>query len=58
MSALGNLRGAANGQQRTLAKSRGHKRAVIVVARKLAVILHRMWIDVTQLQWSAEAARS
>jgi transposase len=41
-----------------LAKTRGHKRAVIAVARKLAVILHRMWIDETQFRWSAEAARS
>ena len=38
----------------TLAKKRGHRRAVIAVARKLAVILHRMWIDETQFQWSAE----
>jgi transposase len=30
-----------------LAKTRGHRRAVIAVARKLAVILHRMWIDDT-----------
>ena len=37
-----------------LAKQRGHRRAVIAVARKLAVILHRMWIDETQFQWSAE----
>jgi transposase len=41
-----------------LAKSRGHKKAVIAVPRKLAVILLRMWIDGTQFQWSAEAARS
>jgi len=41
-----------------LAKSRGHKRAVIAVARKLAVILHRMWLDDTQFRWSTEAARS
>ncbi len=41
-----------------LAKTRGHRRAVIAVARKLAVILHRMWIDDTQFRWSAEAARS
>lgn len=38
-----------------LAKQRGHRRAVIAVARKLAVILHRMWIDETQFQWSAES---
>lgn len=41
-----------------VAKARGHKRAVIAVARKLAVILHRMWIDDTPFRWSAEAARS
>jgi transposase len=37
-----------------LAKKRGHRRAVIAVARKLAVILHKMWIDETQFQWSTE----
>ena len=37
-----------------LAKTRGHKRAVIAVARKLAVIMHRMWIDEVPFQWSAE----
>jgi transposase len=41
-----------------LAKSRGHRRAVIAVARKLAVILHRMWIDDTQFRWGTEGARS
>lgn len=39
---------------RQLAKKRGHRRAVVAVARKLAVILHRMWIDETQFHWSAE----
>jgi transposase len=41
-----------------LAKTRGHKKAVIAVARKLAVILHRMWIDDTQFRWGTEVARS
>lgn len=41
-----------------LAKTRGHRRAVIAVARKLAVILHRVWIDDTQFRWGTEAARS
>jgi len=36
-----------------LAKTRGRRRAVIAVARKLAVILHRMWIDDTQFQWGS-----
>jgi transposase len=39
-------------------KNRGHKKAVVAVARKLAVILHRMWIDDTQFRWGMEAARS
>jgi len=33
-----------------LAKTRGHRRAVIAVARKLAVILHRMWVQDTDFQ--------
>jgi transposase len=41
-----------------LAKTRGHRRAVIAVARKLAVILHRLWLDNAQFRWAAEPARS
>ena len=41
-----------------LAKTRGHRKAVVAVARKLAVILHRMWLDDTQFRWGTEAARS
>ena len=41
-----------------LAKTRGHRRAVVAVARKLAVILHRMWIDETPFRWGTEVARS
>ena len=41
-----------------IAKTRGHRRAVVAVARKLAVILHRIWIDDTQFRWGTEAARS
>lgn len=33
-----------------LAKTRGHRRAVIAVARKLAVILHQMWINDTDFR--------
>jgi len=39
-----------------LAKQRGHKRAVVAVARKLAVILHRMWLDGTTYRWGTEGA--
>ncbi len=30
----------------------------MILIRKLAVILHRMWIDDTQFQWGSEDARS
>jgi len=39
-----------------LVKTRGHRRAVVAVARKLAVILHRMWLDDTPFRWGAEEA--
>jgi len=39
-------------------KKRGYKKAVVAVARKLAVILHRLWIDETQFQWGMEGIRS
>lgn len=32
---------------------RGHKRAVVAVARKLAVIMHRMWLDGSEFRFSA-----
>ena len=42
-----------------VAKRRGNKRAKVAVARKLAVILHRMWIDGTTFRWSkTEAAQA
>ena len=34
----------------------GFKKAKIAVARKLAVILHRMWCDGTDFIWSSEEA--
>ncbi len=34
-----------------VAKRRGMKRAVVAVARRLAVILHRMWVDETEFKW-------
>jgi transposase len=38
-----------------LSKTRGHRRAVIAVARKLAVILHRMWVDGSDFRWGPVA---
>ena len=39
-----------------IAKRSGIRKAKVAVARKLAVILHRMWIDGTEFQWSAKEA--
>ena len=39
-----------------LAKRSGLRKAKVAVARKLAVILHRMWIDRTEFNWSTKKA--
>jgi transposase len=39
-----------------LGKRIGPKKATMAVARKLAVILHRMWTTGTTFQWNAEPA--
>ena len=39
-----------------LSKTKGHKRAVIAVARKLAVILHKMWMDDTDFRFASTQA--
>jgi transposase len=38
-----------------LAKKRGLKRACVAVARRLAAVLHRMWLDGTEFRWTKEA---
>jgi len=37
-----------------VAKRRGTKKARVALARKLGVILHRMWVDGTSFRWSKE----
>ena len=39
-----------------VAKRRGMKRAKVALARKLAVVLHRMWVDGTTFRWGREIA--
>ncbi|MCQ4191275.1 transposase [Methylocystis suflitae] len=41
-----------------LAKKRGHKRACVAVARKLAVIMHAMWRDFSEFRFKAPPATS
>ncbi len=37
-----------------VAKRRGTKKARVALARKLGVILHRMWVDGTSFRWTNE----
>ena len=39
-----------------VAKRRGAKKARVALARKLGVILHRMWVDGTSFRWTNETA--
>jgi transposase len=41
-----------------IAKRRGMARARVAVARKLAVILHRMWVDGSEFRWGKQATAS
>jgi transposase len=39
-----------------VAQRRGTQRAVVAIARRLAVVLHRMWTDGTDFRWSNQSA--
>ena len=39
-----------------VAKRRGLKKAIVALARRLAVIMHRMWIDGAEFRWTRENA--
>jgi transposase len=39
-----------------VAQRRGIRRAIVAVARRLAVVLHRMWVDGSEFRWSKESA--
>jgi transposase len=41
-----------------IAKNRGLKRAIVALARRLAVIMHRIWVDGTEFLWTKEEAVS
>ena len=38
-----------------IARHRGMKKAVVALARRLAVIMHRIWVDGTAFRWTKEA---
>jgi transposase len=39
-----------------IAKNRGVKKAIVALARRLAVIMHRIWVDGTEFRWTREVA--
>ena len=39
-----------------IARRRGLKKAIVALARRLAVIMHRIWVDGTEFRWTREVA--
>jgi transposase len=39
-----------------IARRRGLKKAIVALARRLAVIMHRIWIDGTEFRWTRQEA--
>jgi transposase len=39
-----------------IARHRGMKKAIVALARRLAVIMHRIWVDDTEFRWTREEA--
>src|SRR5262245_39705995 len=39
-----------------IARRRGMKKAIVALARRLAVIMHRIWVDGTAFRWTREIA--
>ena len=37
-----------------IARHRGMKKAIVALARRLAVIMHRMWVDGTEFRWTQD----
>jgi transposase len=39
-----------------IARRRGMKKAIVALARRLAVVMHRIWVDGTEFRWIREVA--
>jgi transposase len=39
-----------------IARHRGMKKAIVALARRLAVIMHRIWVEGTDFRWTREVA--
>ena len=40
-----------------IARRRGMKKAIVALARRLAVIMHRIWVDGTEFRWTRDKPR-
>jgi hypothetical protein len=40
----------------SIARRRGQQKAIVALARRLGVIMHRMWIDGTEFRWMRESS--
>ena len=38
-----------------IARRRGVKKAIVALARRLAVVMHRIWVDGAEFRWSKNA---
>ena len=41
-----------------VSRRRGHKKAIVALARRVGVILHRMWVDGTDFDWGTPQANA
>ncbi|MER8873823.1 IS110 family transposase [Mesorhizobium sp. M0814] len=41
-----------------VAKRRGMRKAIVALARRLAVVMHRMWLDGTEFRWTRQTMAS
>lgn len=39
-----------------VSRRRGHKKAIVALARRIGVVLHRMWVDGTEFDWGTPPA--
>jgi len=39
-----------------IARYRGMRKAIVALARRLAVIMHRIWVDGTEFRWTRQVA--
>jgi hypothetical protein len=50
------LRKIGKGTGKGAVRHRGMNKAIVALARRLAVIMHRIWVDGTEFRWTREVA--